>query len=202
MSREGQWRARGHQAHSGQVPRSSQHPRPGWLWKRLKGPNWGPVGGHLGGGSRDNRRVAMHKSKTSAELEGPWQLARTREGCPKSRRTPFRLRGSPASSGVRKKLRSQPEGQAGGNWSPTPKRETEAWEVGGCGEGAPQFSSAGQPHCPCGCCPHGGDEGGETGMSFLWTPRAGMQGRRWRGLLAAAINDSSPWSLTPDCCSH
>lgn len=28
----------------------------------------------------------MHKSKTSAELEGPRQLVGTKEGCPKSRR--------------------------------------------------------------------------------------------------------------------
>lgn len=68
---------------------------------------------------------------------GPRRAARNHVGVPVSPACPgppLRLWGSSASSGVRKKLRSQPKGQAGGNWSPTPKGETEAWEVGGCGK--------------------------------------------------------------------
>lgn len=42
-------------------PRSSQHPGPCWLWKRLKAPIWGP----------EITGVAKHKLETSPEWEGP-----------------------------------------------------------------------------------------------------------------------------------
>lgn len=84
----------------------------------------------------------MHKSETFPELEGPWQLVGTREGCPKSRSTdvapdwlgpPLRVWGSSAASEVHEKLKPQPQSQAAGDWSPDLQGETEAWEAAGEG---------------------------------------------------------------------
>lgn len=70
MFREGQWHARGHPTHPDQVSSPSQHPGPSQAVEEAEGPQMET--GELPPWRRfqGDRRMAMHISETSPELEG------------------------------------------------------------------------------------------------------------------------------------
>lgn len=146
--------------------------------EEAEGARLGTCSRHVGGGSRDNRRVAMHKSETSPELEGPGQLVGTREGCPKSCSShvcsPCLPWATALSPQERVKLKPQPRGQAGGDWSPTLKGETEAWEAGRGAAGRVHPSPAAQASH---AAPVGAVLTGAMGVGRLACPFSGPQGQ-------------------------